>query len=278
VTRCTSGERRPITPLRSGLDEQQTGPFHFAKGPLFLLCARLVRELVFAPTFHATIAHLTGLHDAHTGLRLEGSYNTSVTKECPPYEDALVGMMLAKHIAPPAAPADDDAPPAARLVFVHMGLAAFAEPFGAYHTVYGRPRNSTLVWHESQKMVDRLELVHAWAHGGRTQPHRCPAPIDVRLRCSDVVPYTSCTGAVWSRCLVDPPDYARAGCAIAPAEGWLDDACPPPGRVEPPTSGGRRAYERAVLSRGYERHGRGIHKLCGATWRANAQTVTEAAL
>lgn len=311
---CTKGEVRDVLPLRpvapAGMpfegyvQARHTGPFHFAKGPLFVLSSSLVSELLSSSQLHAAVAHITALHDPHTGKRHNGSFAANMTKEMPPWEDAIVGMHLATQIAPPtgrytrsdhqiyadagtpADGSDGSATGATTLAAVHMGLAAFAEPYGAYQYEYGQPRRSTILWHELQKRVDRLLLLDAWTRGrrytgrsygggapyGRGLDHaraRDDGGVDVmasrrcdqehvRLRCT---PYTSCTGAEWRRCVLEPSIYTSHNCSIGQQHGWVSDACPV--LDLPPNSTLKHA-----LRHGLETHGAGVYKFCREPWRA----------
>ena len=90
-----------------------SGPFHFAKGPLFALSAPLASEMLQMGAWRSELDDLTRMYES----------NRSSARRLP-WEDVYTGHLLSTAIARPS---PDEGP----LMHVHAGLASLAEPFGA---------------------------------------------------------------------------------------------------------------------------------------------------
>ena len=145
-----------------------TGTFSFAKGPLFLISASMVSDLIRDRAVQ---------DEARAALAAAATRNLSRTYRVMPFEDAFSGYALATSARGSAR---------ARLVTVHTGWTVTAEGWGF------QLAPSTLVWHMKLKsQPQRIVQADDWAAG-----HHCDL-LPASLQCH---PYDACNGARWTRC------------------------------------------------------------------------------
>lgn len=156
---------------RSKGNQSLTGPFMFAKGPLFFLSYDLARQLDASPWFQRDVEATVDV-----GSAMYGANNRTKLKR--PYEDVLTGRALARVAQ------------GQELVSVHAGTVFFHEPWGTYAPM----RRSVLVVHDKLKNPARIRFVDQWA-----EHHHCSGQM-LQMNCGKKH-FVSCSGARWRRCL-----------------------------------------------------------------------------
>lgn len=148
-----------------------TGPFMFAKGPLFFMSYDLARQLDASPWFQRDVESTVEI-----GSAMYAANNHTKLKR--PYEDVLTGRALARVAQ------------GQELVSVHAGTVFFNEPWGTYAPM----RRSVLVVHDKMKHPTRIRFVDQWAEN-----HHCTGQM-LQMNCGPKR-FVSCSGARWRRCL-----------------------------------------------------------------------------
>ena len=189
-----------------GAPANVTGPFFFAKGPLYLISRTLIRQLLAHPWVRAEAAAAISSGEVEAEL-LELTW---------PWEDVFLGAALARAVtcvdgasrttAEPtdATPPSSHAPAtssmragrgastqASPLAAVHVGATATAGVFSEEWGIKAAP--ATLVWHMRTKVPERIRTMEEWA----SHRPRCNLLFERMAYCRT---YRACSGALWRAC------------------------------------------------------------------------------